>query len=158
MSGSVQASGDIEPLHIPFIAPIGDDLEEFDRTCAILAAQEPVPFTRPAFIVVIAWRAFRMTANIPHMLKEQAEHISYIIKRGLDGNARVIEATKDAEDEWVGTINSLARLGERFYAECTPGYYNNEGRPGEGDGFLSGQYGAGASITRILPSSPRLMM
>ena len=33
-----------------------------------------------------------LTANIPHMLKEQAEHISYIIKRGLDGNMRVIEA------------------------------------------------------------------
>ena len=84
-----------------------------------------------------------LTANIPHMLKEQAEHISYIIRRGLDGNMRVIEATKQAEDDWVDTINSLARLGERFYAECTPGYYNNEGRPGEGDGFLSGQYGAG---------------
>ena len=34
--------------------------------------------------------------------------------------------------------------GERFYAECTPGYYNNEGKPNENPvGFRSGTYGAG---------------
>ena len=85
-----------------------------------------------------------LTANIPHMLKEQSEHIAYIVKHALEGNVRVLEATQQAEDDWVDTINRLARLGARFYAECTPGYYNNEGRPGEGDGFLSGQYGGGS--------------
>lgn len=85
-----------------------------------------------------------LTANIPHMLKEQSEHIAYVIRHALDGNYRVLEASQHAEDEWVDTINRLARLGAKFYAECTPGYYNNEGRPGEGDGFLSGQYGGGS--------------
>ncbi|MBV1905014.1 MAG: NAD(P)/FAD-dependent oxidoreductase [Pseudomonadales bacterium] len=85
-----------------------------------------------------------LTANIPHMLKEQAEHIAHIVKTALDGNIRVLEATAEAEQSWVDTINRLARLGETFYKECTPGYYNNEGRPGEGDGFLSGQYGGGS--------------
>ncbi|MBV1878816.1 MAG: NAD(P)/FAD-dependent oxidoreductase [Pseudomonadales bacterium] len=85
-----------------------------------------------------------LTANIPHMLKEQAEHIAHIVKHALDSNIRVLEATAEAEQSWVETINRLARLGETFYKECTPGYYNNEGRPGEGDGFLSGQYGGGS--------------
>ena len=24
-------------------------------------------------------------------------------------------------------VRSLARMGQRFYTECTPGYYNSEG-------------------------------
>ncbi|MBV1905016.1 MAG: NAD(P)/FAD-dependent oxidoreductase [Pseudomonadales bacterium] len=85
-----------------------------------------------------------LTANIPHMLKEQSEHIAYIVKHALDGNVRVLETSQQAEDDWIDTINRLARKSEQFYQDCTPGYYNNEGRPGEGDGFLSGQYGGGS--------------
>jgi cyclohexanone monooxygenase len=43
----------------------------------------------------------------------------------------------------VDEIKRLARLGERFYSECTPGYYNNEGKRGNANGFLSGSYGGG---------------
>ncbi len=35
-------------------------------------------------------------------------------------------------------INNL-----HFLRECTPGYYNNEGRPDEGKGFVDGLYGGG---------------
>ena len=35
------------------------------------------------------------------------------------------------------------RLGRRFYAECTPGYYNNEGKLGNPNGFFAGTYVAG---------------
>ena len=85
-----------------------------------------------------------LTANIPHMLNEQAKHIAYVINHAMSSNVRAVEASKQAEDEWVGTCQQKARLGERFYAECTPGYYNNEGKPGKtGNGFLNGQYGGG---------------
>jgi len=85
-----------------------------------------------------------LTANIPHMLNEQAQHIAYVINHAMSSNVRAVEASKQAEDEWVSTCQQKARLGERFYAECTPGYYNNEGKPGEtGNGFLNGQYGGG---------------
>ena len=40
-------------------------------------------------------------------------------------------------------IRDKARLGVQFYAECTPGYYNNEGKLGNPNGFFSGTYGAG---------------
>ncbi len=40
-------------------------------------------------------------------------------------------------------VRSLARLGERFYTECTPGYYNSEGAAGNRKGFFSDMYGAG---------------
>ncbi|MFZ5932088.1 MAG: flavin-containing monooxygenase [Pseudomonadota bacterium] len=85
-----------------------------------------------------------LTANIPHMLNEQAQHIAYVINHAMGRNVRAVEASKQAEDDWVSTCQQKARLGERFYAECTPGYYNNEGKPGEtGNGFLNGQYGGG---------------
>ena len=37
----------------------------------------------------------------------------------------------------------MARLGPRFYPECTPGYYNSEGAVGSRGGFFSDMYGAG---------------
>ncbi len=40
-------------------------------------------------------------------------------------------------------VRSLARIGERFYRECTPGYYNSEGAAGNKNGFFSEMYGAG---------------
>ena len=37
----------------------------------------------------------------------------------------------------------MRNYGRRFYAECTPGYYNNEGQTGNVNGFFTGTYGAG---------------
>ena len=69
------------------------------------------------------------TANFPHMLNEQSKHLSYIIKECADRQVRVVEAAKEAEDAWVQTIISSAIMRQRFQEECTPGYYNNEGKP-----------------------------
>ncbi len=71
------------------------------------------------------------TANYPHALNEQAKHISYIIGQCQQGNHKVVEATAEAEQAWVDTIVQLARVNESFLADCTPGYYNNEGKPAE---------------------------
>ena len=68
------------------------------------------------------------TANFPHMLNEQSKHLSYIIKECADRQVRVVEAAQDAEDAWVQTIISSAIMRQRFQEECTPGYYNNEGK------------------------------
>ena len=69
------------------------------------------------------------TANYPHALNEQSKHLAYIISQCLEGNHQVVEADASAEEEWVKTIVQLARTNERFLADCTPGYYNNEGNP-----------------------------
>ena len=85
-----------------------------------------------------------VTVNVPHALNEQAKHVRYILERARDEGATVVEATAEGEQGWVDEMASKARLGERFYAECTPGYYNNEGKPNENPvGFRSGTYGAG---------------
>jgi cyclohexanone monooxygenase len=82
------------------------------------------------------------TVNFPHMLNEQAKHIAYTLKYAQDHEIRAIEASEDAEAEWVETIVSLARNAREFQESCTPGYYNNEGKPGEING-QNGPYGGG---------------
>ena len=83
------------------------------------------------------------SVNYPHMLNEQSKHLAYIIKHAFDHEVRSIEASADGEAEWVRTIISLARDGREFLEACTPGYYNNEGTPGERSG-QNGPYGGGS--------------
>jgi len=83
------------------------------------------------------------TVNFPHALSEQSQHIAYIIKHALDNDIECIEASEEAEAEWVDTIISLSRGSLSFLEECTPGYYNNEGQPGERNG-QNGFYGGGS--------------
>ena len=82
------------------------------------------------------------TANFPHMLNEQSKHIAYIVKTCGERQVRTIEAAEDAEKDWVRTIESLAILRQKFFEECTPGYYNNEGKLSE-RAARNGPYGAG---------------
>jgi cation diffusion facilitator CzcD-associated flavoprotein CzcO len=84
-----------------------------------------------------------VTVNIPHALNEQAKHVRFVLEHARDRGATVVEPTPEGEQAWVDEMQDKARLGRRFYAECTPGYYNNEGRPGPNGGFWANSYGAG---------------
>jgi len=70
-----------------------------------------------------------LTANFPHMLEEQSRHIAELIKHAKSQEARCIEPTAEAEAEWVATIKEKAMNNQDFLEACTPGYYNNEGKP-----------------------------
>ncbi|HEX4302195.1 MAG TPA: NAD(P)/FAD-dependent oxidoreductase [Rhizomicrobium sp.] len=83
------------------------------------------------------------TANFPHMLNEQSRHLAYIIKTAQDRQATVVEASQESEDAWVQTIISTALMRQRFQEECTPGYYNNEGKPSP-LAARNGPYGLGS--------------
>ena len=67
----------------------------------------------------------------------------YMIDEARRRGREVIEASAEAERDYVGEVRELAKLGTRFYAEYTPGYYNSEGAPGNQQGFFSDMYGAG---------------
>jgi cation diffusion facilitator CzcD-associated flavoprotein CzcO len=81
------------------------------------------------FMMSIAQSGF--TVNFPHMINEQAKHIAYVIHRALDKRLRSIEVTEEAEAEWVEAVIGRSGLTTDFAENCTPGYYNNEGQPGE---------------------------
>jgi cyclohexanone monooxygenase len=84
-----------------------------------------------------------LTANFPHMLDEQSRHIAQLIQHAKQNEARCIEPTPEAEAEWVATIKAKAINSLNFLTECTPGYYNNEGRPTAGTGLAGDNYGGG---------------
>ncbi len=84
-----------------------------------------------------------LTPNFPHLLNEQAKHIAYVVGNARERGITAVEATAEAEAEWVATIRRLARLGQRFFQECTPGYYNGEGKPEQQSGLIANSYGGG---------------
>jgi cyclohexanone monooxygenase len=70
------------------------------------------------------------TANYPHMLDEVSVHIAYIVRHALLNNFGTVEVSEQAEEEWVKTILEKGTGGTTIGGPgCTPGYYNNEGRP-----------------------------
>ncbi len=83
------------------------------------------------------------TVNFPHALSEQASHIAWMVSHAQENEITRLEVSEEAESQWVETVISLARDGQKFLEECTPGYYNNEGRPGERSG-QNGFYGGGS--------------
>ena len=75
-----------------------------------------------------------------------------VVRRGpppgllaFDGDVAVgwCQVTPRAALPLIDRTWRLARIGERFYRECTPGYYNSEGAAGNKNGFFSEMYGAG---------------
>ena len=70
-----------------------------------------------------------MSPNFPHMLSEQAKHLAHIIGHCVQTGVATVEASAQAQDDWVNQIVSTSADRIRKLETCTPGYYNNEGRP-----------------------------
>ncbi len=70
------------------------------------------------------------TVNYPHMLDEVATHVAHIVGHALAIEKEVVETSAEAEARWVQTILDKGVRGGIIGDEtCTPGYYNNEGKP-----------------------------
>jgi cyclohexanone monooxygenase len=84
-----------------------------------------------------------VTVSVPYALDQQARHATFIMEEAERRAAGAVDITAEAEQAWVEEMKDKARLGVKFYTECTPGYYNNEGKVGAAGGFFSSLYGAG---------------
>jgi cyclohexanone monooxygenase len=84
-----------------------------------------------------------ITVSVPHALEEQARHAAWLVKEADARGTRALEPTAEAEQAYCEEVASLAMTNSRFYAECTPGYYNSEGMSGNRRGFFSDMHGAG---------------
>ncbi|MEU8890847.1 NAD(P)/FAD-dependent oxidoreductase [Streptomyces sp. NPDC048442] len=69
------------------------------------------------------------SVNYVHILDEQATHVAEVVAAARERRARYVDPSAGAESAWVATIREKAADLYAFQAECTPGYYNNEGRP-----------------------------
>ncbi len=83
------------------------------------------------------------TVNFPHALDEQSKHAAYILRHALDNDIATFEVSQEAEDAWVETVIEMAQFNLDFLESCTPGYYNNEGKP-SARGIKNGPYGGGS--------------
>jgi len=90
------------------------------------------------------------TVNFPHMLDAQSRHLAYIISEAAERDVTVVEASEAAEAEWVDTIVKLSVNNQKFLESCTPGYYNNEGKPGDRSTRNSSYGGGGSAFIRVL--------
>jgi cyclohexanone monooxygenase len=77
---------------------------------------------------VISHSQSGMSVNFPHMLDEQSKHLAYMIAECAKRGIATIEATADAEHQWVDTVLGMSGARRKFLEQCTPGFYNNEGR------------------------------
>jgi cation diffusion facilitator CzcD-associated flavoprotein CzcO len=85
-----------------------------------------------------------LISNVPHNLTEAARTIAIMVSHARDNGFREIEVTKDAEDRWIALL--LTGVGRMIGSpDCTPGYYNNEGREPGPQARLNVGYPAGAT-------------
>ncbi|MFC6063855.1 flavin-containing monooxygenase [Streptomyces ochraceiscleroticus] len=70
-----------------------------------------------------------VSVNYVHVLDEQATHIAEVVAEARKRQARYVEPSADAVAAWGATLRGTAPDAGRFLAECTPSYYNNEGKP-----------------------------
>jgi cyclohexanone monooxygenase len=85
-----------------------------------------------------------LISNVPHNLTESGATIAKVIRHAVDGGFKEVEVTQEAQDAWVELL--LSGPGRMIgSADCTPGYYNNEGKdPGPAARYFVG-YPAGAT-------------
>ncbi len=82
------------------------------------------------------------SVNFPHMLNEQAIHIAHVVKHNIDNGITRMETSEQAERDWIEEIKSNSTMNLKYLEACTPGYYNNEGKPAE-RAAQNGSYGKG---------------
>jgi len=83
-----------------------------------------------------------LTANFTYMLDLQAKHVGQLITQVNKSNAKSIEPTPEAEEEWVKIVTGPNPM-TKYQNVCTPGYYNGEGT-NKGQGFIQTVYPHGA--------------
>ncbi|MFE9697131.1 flavin-containing monooxygenase [Streptomyces sp. NPDC006270] len=80
------------------------------------------------------------SVNYTHVLDEHAVHAAALVA-GAEARGAVLEPSREAEDAWIAVCAQDAPDHEWFHAECTPGYYNAEGR-GRPNGPIAYPHGA----------------
>jgi len=84
-----------------------------------------------------------LIANVPYNLTEAARTIALMVGHAQEHGFKEIEVSREAEDRWVELL--LTGVGQMIGGpDCTPGYYNNEGREPGRAGKLNVGHPSGA--------------
>ena len=97
----------------------------------------------PNLFIVQPTQGANLISNVPHNLTESGRTIAMTVRHALDVGADQVEVTAEAEEAWLELL--FSGPGTMFgNAECTPGYYNNEGMPDERTALFQRGYPGGA--------------
>jgi cation diffusion facilitator CzcD-associated flavoprotein CzcO len=97
----------------------------------------------PNFFLVQLGQGANFLPNVPHNLTDAAKTVAAVVAHAVRGGFDTVEPTREAEDAWIEQLAPNPVMTS-FLAQCTPGYYNNEGRE-PGPHSLFGGYSRGAA-------------
>ena len=93
----------------------------------------------PNLFVLQPWQGAALISNVPHNFTEAGATIARMIRHAIDEGFQEIEVTQKAQDAWIKLLRRGRGPMLGMLADCTPGYYNNEGQPlGEGAELMVG--------------------
>ena len=97
----------------------------------------------PNVFHVQLWQGGNVVANVPHNLTDSAKTAAAVVSHMVDNGFDVVDVTREAQDAWMERLTPNPVMTS-FLAECTPGYYNNEGHFDSRQFPLAGGYHKGA--------------
>jgi len=80
----------------------------------------------PNLFIVGITQAANLISNITHNLSEAGATIAAVVGHAVEIGAQEVEVTAEAEAAWLAELDSSTGLFGNL--DCTPGYYNNEGK------------------------------
>ena len=84
--------------------------------------------------------------NFTHSLSIQSEHAVNVIQRCFDDGIAIMDVSSDAEARWLKTMEENENpVLSRYFAECTPGFLNNEGDDSK-PSFIGSAFGGGPLV------------
>lgn len=70
-----------------------------------------------------------LSPNFVEMFDDLALHVAYIISEVRKNGNSIVEVSEDAEEAWVKEVIATSNVMRNdFLADCTPGFYNEEGQ------------------------------
>jgi cyclohexanone monooxygenase len=80
-------------------------------------------------LFVIGLNQGGLNSSLTVNFEEQGRHIAHIIRETRQRGATTVEASKAAQDGYVQHIRDTAIDNTEWIRQCTPSYFNNEGKP-----------------------------
>ena len=64
--------------------------------------------------------------NFSHLLSESAKHVAHIVEACVEQGIVSLEPEEAAEEDWLSVLHAVGFGGARYFANCTPSFYNSE--------------------------------
>ncbi|TFU05950.1 NAD(P)/FAD-dependent oxidoreductase [Polymorphobacter arshaanensis] len=96
-----------------------------------------------AFVVQVA-QAANYIVNVPHNWSDAGETIATIVRHAIDTGAKKVDVLPEAQKKWVEFVLTSPGGMAGIAPDCTPGYYNNEGKGYQESALFGAGHPAGA--------------